>query len=334
MYSLRVTLTGYDPSYHSTLHLDTAMMDELPTILQAIIGVVPYAELALHSTSRNEIVKDFTGNGVSQGGYYVYEWTPSQSELYKYQTRIYLGTFDLTDILELLGLEDLIASILPDLYPTEQVQNIKYDAINQFSFLEQQRHSLFGITWWTDISNGVHINGGSATTYNLDVPNEDHTAPTYSTPESSQESAVDDWQIKIGLHDEFEGSGIKNDSVYIWYSVNGGTFQRINSPMLVVGDYFYGTLPNQLANSKIQYYVTFSDRAGNEVQTQTYTFYANPLEIQPIAILLIGIAIATIATIAATRIYRNRHQPRVITLPSKKKVDKYYKNVKKEGGNI
>lgn len=335
---LQLALKGFDPSYHSTLHLDTAMMDELPAALQVIIGLIPYAELALHSTSRNEIVRTISYDELNSAPFvagkgYLIEWTPSLTDTYNYQTRIYLGEYDLTQLLEDLGLEDLVASFLPDLYPTEVIQEIKYNVINMISVTKQIYQLLQG--GWNNVQNGVTYDGVTKTTHEFDVINDDVTAPSYLPPEASQETAVDDWQIKVRLYDEAEGSGVKNDSVYIWYSVNGGTYQMIEDPMLLGDDfYFYGTLPSQLANSEIKYYITFSDRAGNDVQTATYTFYANPLEIQPVAILLIGIAIATIATIAATRIYRNRHQPRVITLPSKKKVDKYYKNIKKEGGSM
>jgi len=341
---LKLALTGFDANYHSKLRIDTSMLDDLPQILLDLLGVVaPHLTLFLHWESRDEIVKTVSESQMAaapfvSGKGYMIEWTPSLNELYSFQTRIYLGDLDLTGLMETieeligLDLEDLIADLLPDLFPTELVQNIKYNIINQFKVTQQE---LYLLLFWRDQANQITYNGVTKTTHDFNVTNMDFTDPTYVEPEVSQETAVDDWQIKIRLNDEFEGSGIKNDSVYIWYSVNGGTFHMIEDPMLLGDDYyFYGTLPSQLANSEIKYYIAFSDIAGNEVQTATYTFYANPLEIQPVAILLIGIAVATIATIAATRIYRNRHQPRVITLPKKKKVDKYYKNINKEGGNM
>jgi len=338
---IEVELKGEDPTYHSLLFLDTAMMDEINVdFSEDIIAATLYALLdfadditvALVSESTNTISAiidsdNYNPTASSQAGHPVYDWTPSSYQRYTYETGIQLRGIDLKEIVLqssfltwLLGgeqsvrdlFESLYAGLLGVVYPREYVQAIKYDVTNKFTIKVND--------------NPVYED--------VNIINADKTAPTYSEVTNFQENVGDDWEIKVKIQDEYLGSGVSNKTVYIDYSVNGGSWTRIDSPMLYEGGYFYGTLPNQIAGSEIKYTISYSDMAGNSVTTEVFTFYANPIEVQPILVLLIGIAIATIATIAATRIYRNRHQPRVITLPTKKKVDKYYKKVNKEGGSV
>jgi hypothetical protein len=306
----------------------TFLEDPIAYLLNIILDAADDLTIGLVTESTNTITATIDESNRNSGlSGYVYDWTPSSYLRYTYETALLIGGIDLKELVldvalltALLGGEegvrDLFETIYQTLlgitYPREYVQEIKYDVTNKFT---------------------IKVNDNPVY-QDLKVLNEDHTAPTYSKVSHYQENAVDDWEIKLKIQDETEGSGVSNRTVYLDYSVNGGSWKRVDSPMLYEEGYFYGTLPNQVAGSEIKFRVAYTDNAGNSATTETYTFYANPLEIQPIAILLIGIAIATIATIAATRIYRNRHQPRVITLPTKKKVNKYYKKVNKEGGNI
>ncbi len=330
---LSISLKSFDPTYYSPLILDLAMMDQLPWYLELILqgaGVMGLDALSilLSPTSTNEISTTIGRTAFYMDGEkYVYEWSPATTLEYLYSPSMFLGGLDVSFLLPLLPL------LMPEfqLTQSEYIQDIKYGVTNIFT-ISCQSYSWFS---WSTLSNGLIIGGQSYTSLDLGILNKDLTAPTYTSPEITQESAVNDWEIKIKIDDEFEGSGTNYENVYIEYSVNGGSWNLINDPMLLGDDgYLYGTLPTQLAGSEIRFRILYEDRAGNTAVTETFTFYANPLEIQPIAYLLIGIAVATVATIAATRIYRNRHQPRIITLPTKKKVDKYYKKVNKEGGNV
>ncbi len=322
--SFTIVMSSIDTTYHATLILDLAMLDQVGSGIALALWFldlfgVDSMEMILSSTSSNQIVHTINSEDVYQDPEtfkWVYEWTPSTNLEYSYSPSMFLGGFDVSFMLPLIPL------IMPEfqLVQYEQVQNIKYGVENKF------------IITYSD--GGIVYNGKTESSIELEIPNEDHSAPLYLKPEVSQEKSSDDWEIKVKIDDEFEGSGINYDETFIHYSVNGGSWKKINDPMLL-GDngYLYGTLPNQVAGAEIKFKIEYQDMEGNIAETDIYKFYANPLEVQPIIILLIVIAIATIATIAATRIYRNRHQPRVITLPTKKKVDKYYKKVNKEGGN-
>ncbi|MFX1274449.1 MAG: hypothetical protein ACFFBP_00905 [Promethearchaeota archaeon] len=336
---LRLSLLGEDKHYNVFLYLDLLLIEDplihakiipwlFPPSLVSIYDLMSMVDIEamvvrLSSFSVNELQTTYTTSAKVPGQSY-YEFDIPIDEYYLYDPLISLGNpeinplaIPLNALLELVGFDLGVAQ-------QEFIQNIKYGIMNYFTL------DVYDTDEGAPVSGGM----GGEDYVTLEVRNDDTTPPNYIPPTWDQENPASNWEIKMKIFDEFYGSGVSNETIKLFYSVNKGPYKQADNMLLYEDGFHYGEIPNQLAGSEVSFYVEITDMAGNSRTTEIYSFTASPLELQPVVILLIGIAVVTIGSIAATRIYRNRHQPRVITLPTKKKVDKYYKQVKKEGGSI
>ena len=168
--------------------------------------------------------------------------------------------------------------------------------------------------------------------FEFDLENRDVRGPTAINVSDGQTDSDSNIQVVANIEDEEYGSGVNVDGMTLYYSVNGGPYGSEQMLYLDKDGLFYGNIPPPELGSTVTYYIEMTDKEGNIVNTDTYVTYSAPFEIPQVVVALIGVLAVTIGSVAITLIYRRRNKPAIITLPSKKKVDKYYKKINKEEG--
>jgi len=165
----------------------------------------------------------------------------------------------------------------------------------------------------------------------IDFNNRDTLAPSAEILSANQTDSDSNFEVICSVIDEDYGSGVNRDQIILYYSVDGGAYAS-DTMVLMDDGYFHGNIPPPPLGSVVEYYIELNDKAGNTVNTEIYEVYAEPYELPGVIIPIIGVLVVTIGAVAITLIYRKRNKPAIITLPSKKKVDKYYKKINKEEG--
>ena len=220
-------------------------------------------------------------------------------------------------------------SVLSFLFPNwvEYAQDIPYIVENRFAISVETGRLLQDTSEHNFIYN-QQVRYGSL---NLNIDNRDITAPTLVEINHSQADSDSNYEIICDVEDEYQGSGVNDNHIDVYYSVDGGAWGSDNMVKMDDG-YFHGNIPPPPLGSTVRYYVKVEDMEGNIANSDIYSCYAQPYELPQVLIALIGVLAVTIGAVAVTLIYRKRNKPAIITLPSKKKVDKYYKKINKEEG--
>ena len=209
----------------------------------------------------------------------------------------------------------------------KRVQDVEYRVTNKFTLDIETGNILTGTDYF--IYDQQRYNN----LLEIDLENKDFSAPTCSIQNATQVDEESNVKIEAAIADEFKGSGVDVDGVTLYYSVNGGATWGTNRMLYVEEDgVFKGNIPPPGAGVSIVYYIEMNDMEGNSVNTENFYFSTPIKPVPPIVITVIGIVAVAVAAVSLTIIYRKRNQPAIITLPSKKKVDKYYKKVNKEEG--
>ena len=213
---------------------------------------------------------------------------------------------------------------------SKRVQDIEYQVINEITMYACNGHLLFIAPEFVTPHNYLYDQQIRNGDFVLEVENKDVHGPTLINMSDDQSNSDANILVIAEIEDEEYGSGINEDGMTLYYSVNGGGYHT--EAMLYKDGLFYGNIPPPELGSVVRYYVEMTDMEGNSVNTDIYKTYSAPFEIPPVVAVLIGVLAVTIGSVAITLIYRRRNKPAIITLPSKKKVDKYYKKINKEEG--
>jgi hypothetical protein len=208
----------------------------------------------------------------------------------------------------------------------KKVQDVEYRVENQFT-LRVYTGDIFTTTDYF-VYDQMRYNR----LFNIDLENKDVNAPTCESQNATQADDESNLKIEASIADEFKGSGVDVDKVTLYYSVNEGSWESTRMLYVKEDGVFKGNVPPPGAGSSVVYYIEMYDMEGNVQNTEHYTFVSPTKPIPPVVVTLIGIVAVAIGAVAVTIIYRKRNQPAIITLPTKKKVDKYYKKINKEEG--
>jgi hypothetical protein len=168
----------------------------------------------------------------------------------------------------------------------------------------------------------ISINGGqfffynnsAYTTLTTRVVNRDITAPTFTPPVLVPlKDLSSNIEVQISASDNAYGAGI--DTVLLYYSVNNGPWKSME--MIFNSGRYFGAIPPQAAEAKIQYYIRITDASGNVNQTAIYVVTLPSAEIPPIIWPLIGILIGTVVAIWLLRSFWRKHGATSLSQKSK-----------------
>jgi len=208
----------------------------------------------------------------------------------------------------------------------QPIQNVAYLIENRFTINIMTGTLLQTANNYFIYNQQIH-NGD----YDVILQNKDVTAPSVGEISANQTDSDSNFEVYAKITDEAYGSGVNEGSQTLFYQPQGSGWMTDNMILLEDG-FFHGNIPPPDLGTSVSYYIQTMDMEGNTINSDIYTCYAEPYEVPPVVITLIGVLAVTIGAVAITLIYRRRNQPAIITLPSKKKVDKYYKKINKEEG--
>lgn len=166
----------------------------------------------------------------------------------------------------------------------------------------------------------------------IDLENKDVNAPNCVSQNATQIDDTSNLNVVAEITDEFKGSGVDVDKVTLYYSINGAPWGSNRMLYVKEDGVFKGNIAPPGPGASVSYYIEMYDMEGNVRNSEIYSYVTPAREIPPVVITLIGIVVVAVGAVTVTIIYRKRNQPAIITLPSKKKVDKYYKKINKEEG--
>jgi len=304
----KVELAGYAPFFKMEIAYDITMLDEIPLlgpILGPIIPDVLFLKLVPDSTNKLIYYLD-SDDYNSEEGYY--SLTPSPEDKYIWEPQIFLGDIDLSWALPIV--EVLLNATLPVSF---NVNDVKYGLTNKFRITAEK--CVFGL--WIFKSN-INFNymGTSVSYLELAISNEDFTPPTCSEPVVTKTFSGANFEITVDIIDEEFGSGVDERTVYLVYSVDGGSWRR--RAFLLFEDSFHGDLPQEMFAMEIQYYIEYGDFAGNIAKTPVYIIYTEFHQVGKHVIPIGGILLTVGIVGGITGLYYRRNAP-ITNMPSRRK---------------
>jgi len=305
----QVELAGYAPFFKMDMAYDITMIDDIP-ILGPLLGpIIPdVLFLRLVPDSSNKLIYYLDDDDYnSEEGYY--SLIPSPDDQFIWKPLIFLGDIDISWTLPLV--EVLLNATLPVSF---NVNDVKYDITNKFKITAEE--CLFG--WWI-FKNNINFvyKGTTVSLLEIAVSNEDFTPPTCSEPLISKTFAGANFEVKVDIVDEEFGSGVDESSVYMVYSVDGGSWRR--RAFLLFNGSYYGDLPQETLAMEIQYYIEFGDIAGNIAKSPMYVIHTEFYAIGKFGIPIGGILLTAGIVGGITGVYYRRNAP-ITNMPSRRKL--------------
>lgn len=305
----KVELAGYAPFFKMDIAYDITMIDDIP-ILGPLLGpIIPdVLFLRLVPDSSNKLIYYLDEDDYnSEEGYY--SLTPSPDDQFVWNPQIFLGDIDISWALPFA--EVLLNATLPVSF---NVNDVKYDITNKFKITAEQ--CLFG--WWIFKSNiNFNYKGTTVSFLEIAVSNEDFTPPTCSEPVILKAFAGANFEVIVDIVDEEFGSGVDESSVYMVYSVDGGSWRR--RAFLLFNGSYHGDLPQEMLAMEIQYYIEFGDIAGNIAITPIYVIHTEFYAVGKFGIPIGGILLTAGIVGGITGIYYRRNAP-ITNMPSRRKL--------------